>query len=126
MIGTTEQRSHARYASGWRVRICSDRKVVGIGCVRDVSRNGALLEASLYYKDGEKLDLEIFPLYRGERRCLDAGATVVHHKPLRNGRYTYGVAFSQIPEQHSKLLHNVLDLESGTEPAFDDSELGLD
>lgn len=62
-----ERRSYTRYQVDWRVRISSIRKTTGVGRIRDVSLGGALLESTLFYKDGEKLDLEI-------SRCIAANS----------------------------------------------------
>lgn len=126
MAGGAERRSYTRYQVDWRVRIGSTRKAVGVGRIRDVSLGGALLESNLFHKDGERLELEIFPLYRGRQRRLHASVKVAHHRQIPRGGYVYGVEFLLIPDQHRKLLLNIISVQSGCQPIFDDHELGLE
>ncbi len=121
-----ERRSYTRYQVDWRVRISSSRTTVGVGRIRDVSLGGALLETNLFYKDGERLQLEIFPLYKGMQRRMVSDVTVAHHKQLKNGSYVLGVEFLLMPDHHRKLLLNIISVQSGCQPIFDDSELQLD
>lgn len=126
MKGMRERRSYTRYQVDWRVRISSSRKTIGVGRIRDVSLGGALLESNLFYKDGERLELEIFPLYRGRQRRLEASVNIIHHRQVKGGGYVFGVEFLLMPDQHRKLLLNVISVQSGCQPIFEDSELGLE
>jgi hypothetical protein len=121
-----ERRSYTRYQVDWRVRIVSDQRGVGVGRIRDVSLGGALLETNLLYPSGEILNLEVFPLYRGKQRHMNARVKVVHQKQIRSGSYIFGVEIVLMPDAHRKLLLNVISTQSGCQPIFDDAELGLD
>jgi c-di-GMP-binding flagellar brake protein YcgR len=122
-----DRRSYTRYQVDWRVRISSSaRKTVGVGRIRDVSLGGALLEANLLYKDRERLELEIFPVYRSKLRQLNASVHVVHHRDAKRGGYIFGLEFLLIPDRDRKLLLNIISVQSGCQPIFDDAELGLE
>ena len=125
-MSAQDRRSYTRYQVDWRVRIGTSRKTVGVGRIRDVSLGGALLESSLFFKDGERLQLEIFPLYRGKQRHMDATVIIKHHRQLKNTGYVFGVEFLFMPDHHRKLLLNVISVQSGCQPIFDDSELNLE